>query len=448
MVRKIFGTDGIRGKVNTQFITAEFAQKLGVACGKYFLSKIGGEGSNSVIIGKDTRRSGYMLETALTSGFTSIGMDVFLLGPIPTPAVGMLTRSMRADLGVMISASHNHFEDNGIKFFGPDGFKLSDNVEKDLETILEKKIDLVEPSLVGRVKRIDEVLGRYTEAVKKSLPKELNLRDLTIVIDCANGSGYKCAPQILWELGANVIPIGVEPNGFNINLNCGSTNTLMASELVKKYNADLAICLDGDADRVIILDELGNEIDGDQLIALIANNLKSENKIKGDTVVSTVMSNLGLLRYLKDLGLNLFRTPVGDRYVSEIMKEKGFNFGGEKSGHIIMTDYSSTGDGLLAALYFLSILKDSGKTTSQLLNVFKPTPQKLLNLNFESKDDPLDNPEFNKTINELRKKISDSGEILVRKSGTEPVIRIMIQHKDTKIFEEILEEINYMISKL
>ena len=448
MVRKIFGTDGIRGKVNTQFITAEFVQKLGVACGKYFLSKSGGEGSNRVIIGKDTRRSGYMLETALTSGFTSIGMDVFLLGPIPTPAVGMLTRSMRADLGVMISASHNHFEDNGIKFFGPDGFKLSDNVEKDLETTLAKKINLVEPSLVGRVKRIDEVLGRYTEAVKKSLPKALNLRDLTIVIDCANGSGYKCAPQILWELGANVIPIGVEPNGFNINLNCGSTSTLMASELVKKYNADLAICLDGDADRVIILDELGNEIDGDQLIALIANNLKSKNKIQGNTVVSTVMSNLGLLRYLKDLGLNLFRTPVGDRYVSEIMKEKGFNFGGEKSGHIIMTDYSSTGDGLLAALYFLSILKDSGKTTSQLLNVFKPTPQKLLNLNFESKENPLDNPEFNKTINELRKKISDSGEILVRKSGTEPVIRIMLQHNDTKIFEEILEEINYMMSKL
>ena len=302
-----------------------------------------------------------MLETALTSGFTSIGMDVFLLGPIPTPAVGMLTRSMRADLGVMISASHNNFEDNGIKFFGPDGLKLSDRVEKDIERLLFDKIDLVGPSLVGRVKRIDEVLGRYTEAVKKSLPKNLNLRNLKIVVDCANGSAYKCAPQILWELGAKVIPFGVNPNGFNINLNCGSTNTLKASELVIEHHADLAICLDGDADRVILLDEKGKEIDGDQLIALIAKNLKMEKLLQGNAVVSTIMSNLGLQKYLNNLGLDLFRTPVGDRYVAEIMNMKGFNFGGEKSGHIIMTDYSSTGDGLLAALHFLSILKKSKK---------------------------------------------------------------------------------------
>ena len=268
-------------------------------------------------------------------------MDVFLLGPIPTPAVGMLTRSMRADLGVMISASHNNFEDNGIKFFGPDGFKLSDLVEKDIERLLFDKIDLVGPSSVGRVKRIDEVLGRYTEAVKKSLPKNLNLRNLKIVVDCANGSAYKCAPQILWELGAKVIPLGVNPNGFNINLNCGSTYTLKAAELVREHNADLAICLDGDADRVILLDEKGKEIDGDQLIALIARNLKMEKTLQGNTVVSTIMSNLGLQKYLNNLGLDLFRTPVGDRYVAEIMNMKGFNFGGEKSGHIIMTDYSS-----------------------------------------------------------------------------------------------------------
>ena len=448
MVRKIFGTDGIRGKVNTKFINAEFMQKLGIACGKYFLSKSGQEKSNRVIIGKDTRRSGYMLETALTSGFTSIGMDVFLLGPIPTPAVGMLTRSMRADLGVMISASHNHFEDNGIKFFGPDGFKLSDFVEKEIELLLTKKINLVEPSLVGRVKRIDEVLGRYTEAVKKSLPKTLNLRNLTIVIDCANGSAYKCAPQILWELGANVIPLGVDPNGYNINLNCGSTNTSRASKLVKEYNADIAICLDGDADRVIILDERGKEIDGDQLIALIAKNLKNENKIYGNTVVSTVMSNLGLQKYLANLGLNLHRTPVGDRYVAEIMKNKGFNFGGEKSGHIIMSDYASTGDGLLAALHFLSILKNSRKTASELLNVFKPIPQKLVNLKFKSKTDPLENSDVKNTIKELRSILSDSGEILVRKSGTEPVIRIMIQHNDNKLIKKIINNLSKIISEL
>ena len=448
MVRKIFGTDGIRGKVNTKFINAEFMQKLGIACGKYFLSKSGQEKSNRVIIGKDTRRSGYMLETALTSGFTSIGMDVFLLGPIPTPAVGMLTRSMRADLGVMISASHNHFEDNGIKFFGPDGFKLSDFVEKEIELLLTKKINLVEPSLVGRVKRIDEVLGRYTEAVKKSLPKTLNLRNLTIVIDCANGSAYKCAPQILWELGANVIPLGVDPNGYNINLNCGSTNTSRASKLVKECNADIAICLDGDADRVIILDERGKEIDGDQLIALIAKNLKNENKINGNTVVSTVMSNLGLQKYLANLGLNLHRTPVGDRYVAEIMKNKGFNFGGEKSGHIIMSDYASTGDGLLAALHFLSILKNSRKTASELLNVFKPIPQKLVNLKFKSKTDPLEHSYVKNTIKEFRSILSDSGEILVRKSGTEQVIRIMIQHNDSKLIKKIINNLSKIISEL
>ena len=448
MVRKIFGTDGIRGKVNSEFINAEFAQKLGIACGKYFLSKSGGERSNRVIIGKDTRRSGYMLETALTSGFTSIGMDVFLLGPIPTPAVGMLTRSMRADLGVMISASHNNFEDNGIKFFGPDGFKLSDRVEKDIERLLFDKIDLVGPSLVGRVKRIDEVLGRYTEAVKKSLPKNLNLRNLKIVVDCANGSAYKCAPQILWELGAKVIPFGVNPNGFNINLNCGSTNTLKASELVREHQADLAICLDGDADRVILLDEKGKEIDGDQLIALIAKNLKMEKTLQGNTVVSTIMSNLGLQKYLSNLGLDLFRTPVGDRYVAEIMNMKGFNFGGENSGHIIMTDYSSTGDGLLAALHFLSILKKSKKTTSELLNVFEPFPQKLVNLKFEPENDPLENLEFKKTIEKLSSAIANSGEILVRKSGTEPVIRIMIQHSNSKMIDPILKEIENKISNL
>ena len=307
MTRKIFGTDGIRGKVNSTLISASFAQKIGIACGQYLSSKGLSGRSNRVIIGKDTRRSGYMLETALTSGFTSVGMDVFLLGPIPTPAVGMLTRSMRAELGVMITASHNHYEDNGIKFFGHDGFKLSDSVENEIEALLLSKLKWNNSDLIGRVKRIDEVLGRYIEFVKTSLPRNLMLNGLKIVIDCANGAAYKCAPQILWELGAKVIPLGVDPNGYNINFNCGSTDTSRAGELVRKHKADLGICLDGDADRVILLNEKGEEVDGDQLLGVLAAHWNQEDRIIKGTIVSTVMSNLGLNRYLKTLGIKLHR---------------------------------------------------------------------------------------------------------------------------------------------
>ena len=441
MTGKIFGTDGIRGKVNSTLISASFAQKIGMACGQYFSSKIRSGRSNRVIIGKDTRRSGYMLETALTSGFTSVGMDVFLLGPIPTPAVGMLTRSMRAELGVMISASHNHFDDNGMKFFGPDGFKLSDRVENEIELLLSKKVKLVDPEMVGRVKRVDEVLGRYVEFVKTSLPRKLRLRGLKIVVDCANGAAYKCAPQILWELGAKVIPFGVEPNGYNINLNCGSTDTKLAGELVRKHKADLGICLDGDADRVILLDEKGEEVDGDQLLAVLATHWNEEGKIAKGTIVATVMSNLGLDRYLQNLGIDLHRTSVGDRYVVEAMRQNELNIGGEQSGHIVMTDHATTGDGMLAALHFLSILYESGVKASKLLDVFQPIPQKMVNLTFNPRQDPLDNKALLNLIKNCGRRLAGSGDIVVRKSGTEPMIRIMVQHHNEDLALRIISEI-------
>ncbi len=445
MAGRIFGTDGIRGKVNSTLINANFVQRVGIACGKYLSSFNRSGSSNRVIIGKDTRRSGYMLETALTSGFTSIGIDVFLLGPIPTPAVGMLTRSMRAELGVMITASHNHFEDNGIKFFGHDGFKLSDCVEREIELLLSEEIKLKTSNMIGRVKRIDEVLGRYIEFVKTSLPRNLRLNGLKVVIDCANGSAYKCAPQILWELGAKVIPFAVEPNGYNINLNCGSTNTSLAGELVRKHEADLGICLDGDADRVILLDEKGEEVDGDQLLAVLAANWHKEDKIAKGTIVSTVMSNLGLDQYLNSLGLNLHRTSVGDRYVVDSMRQNGFNIGGEKSGHIVMADHATTGDGILAALHLLSILTESSSKASSLLSAFKPVPQKLVNLTFDPTRDPMRERKVVESIERCKKKLGNLGEIIVRKSGTEPVIRIMIQHSDEAIVSSILEEISSKI---
>ncbi|MFL2790298.1 MAG: phosphoglucosamine mutase [Paracoccaceae bacterium] len=445
MAGRIFGTDGIRGKVNSTLINANFVQRVGIACGQYLSSFNRSGSSNRVIIGKDTRRSGYMLETALTSGFTSIGIDVFLLGPIPTPAVGMLTRSMRAELGVMITASHNHFEDNGIKFFGHDGFKLSDCVEREIELLLSEETKLKTSNMIGRVKRIDEVLGRYIEFVKTSLPRNLRLNGLKVVIDCANGSAYKCAPQILWELGAKVIPFAVEPNGYNINLNCGSTNTSLAGELVRKHEADLGICLDGDADRVILLDEKGEEVDGDQLLAVLAANWHKEDKIAKGTIVSTVMSNLGLDQYLNSLGLNLHRTSVGDRYVVDSMRQNGFNIGGEKSGHIVMADHATTGDGILAALHLLSILTESSSKASSLLSAFKPVPQKLVNLTFDPTRDPMRERKVVESIERCKKKLGNLGEIIVRKSGTEPVIRIMIQHSDEAIVSSILEEISSKI---
>ena len=448
MTRKIFGTDGIRGKVNSTLISASFAQKIGIACGQYLSSKGLSGRSNRVIIGKDTRRSGYMLETALTSGFTSVGMDVFLLGPIPTPAVGMLTRSMRAELGVMITASHNHYEDNGIKFFGHDGFKLSDSVENEIEALLLSKLKWNNSDLIGRVKRIDEVLGRYIEFVKTSLPRNLMLNGLKIVIDCANGAAYKCAPQILWELGAKVIPLGVDPNGYNINFNCGSTDTSRAGELVRKHKADLGICLDGDADRVILLNEKGEEVDGDQLLGVLAAHWNQEDRIIKGTIVSTVMSNLGLNRYLKTLGIKLHRTAVGDRYVVEAMRQKGLNIGGEKSGHIVMTDHATTGDGILAALHFLSILHGSGVKASSLLTAFQPIPQQLVNITFNSLQDPLENHDVKNLLRECESRLGKSGEMIVRKSGTESVIRIMIQHDDEALVSSIVRKISSKIGGL
>ena len=448
MTIKIFGTDGIRGKVNSTLISASFVQKIGIACGQYLSSKDLSGRSNRVIIGKDTRRSGYMLETALTSGFTSLGMDVFLLGPIPTPAVGMLTRSMRAELGVMITASHNHYEDNGIKFFGHDGFKLSDSVENEIETLLLSKSNCNNSDLVGRVKRIDEVLGRYIEFVKTSLPKNLMLNGLKVVIDCANGAAYKCAPQILWELGAKVIPLGVEPNGYNINLNCGSTDTSKAAELVKKHKADLGICLDGDADRVILLNEKGEEVDGDQLLGVLAAHWNNEERIAKGTIVSTVMSNLGLNRYLKTLGIKLHRAAVGDRYVVEAMRQKELNIGGEKSGHIVMTDHSTTGDGILAALHFLSILHGSGVKASSLLTAFRPIPQQLVNITFNSSHDPLENHDVKNLLIECESRLGKLGEMIVRKSGTEPVIRVMVQHDDEALVSSIVRKISSKIEGL
>ncbi len=448
MTRKIFGTDGIRGKVNSTLISASFAQKIGIACGQYLSSKGLSGRSNRVIIGKDTRRSGYMLETALTSGFTSVGMDVFLLGPIPTPAVGMLTRSMRAELGVMITASHNHYEDNGIKFFGHDGFKLSDSVENEIEALLLSKLKWNNSDLIGRVKRIDEVLGRYIEFVKTSLPRNLMLNGLKIVIDCANGAAYKCAPQILWELGAKVIPLGVDPNGYNINFNCGSTDTSRAGELVRKHKADLGICLDGDADRVILLNEKGEEVDGDQLLGVLAAHWNQEDRIIKGTIVSTVMSNLGLNRYLKTLGIKLHRTAVGDRYVVEAMRQKGLNIGGEKSGHIVMTDHATTGDGILAALHFISILHGSGVKASSLLTAFQPIPQQLVNITFNSLQDPLENHDVKNLLRECESRLGKSGEMIVRKSGTESVIRIMIQHDDEALVSSIVRKISSKIGGL
>ena len=447
MSKKFFGTDGIRGKVNSEYINAKFAQRIGLALGHFFCSNSENTAAKRVIIGKDTRRSGYMLETALTSGFTSVGMDVFLLGPIPTPAVGLLTKSMRADLGVMISASHNHHEDNGLKFFGADGFKLSDTMEEEIEKRLLKNVKLSQPISVGRVKRVDEVIGRYTEFVKTS-SSNLKLNKIKVVIDCANGSAYKCAPQVLWELGAKVIPHGVSPNGFNINLSCGSTNTYAAGELVRKNQADVGICLDGDADRVVLLDETGKEIDGDQLLALIAKTWIKEGRIAKNKVVSTVMSNLGLGRYLKEIGLSLHRTAVGDKNVVEAMRREELNLGGEKSGHIIMSDYATTGDGLLVALQFLSILSSSGRKASEIVDVFKTVPQKLLNLSYSKTKDPSLDPHVRGIINKWKKTFSTSGEIIIRKSGTESLLRIMVQHDDVTLLDEALNEISNSIRHL
>ncbi len=439
MVRRYFGTDGIRGLANRHPMTSEIALKVGMAAGTVFRS---GTHRHRVVIGKDTRLSGYMLEAALMSGFTSVGMDVFLLGPMPTPAVAMLTRSLRADLGVMLSASHNPSDDNGIKLFDPDGYKLSDEMEKQIEDLIDSdsKSLLVEADRIGRATRVESAQERYIEFAKRTMPKQLRLAGLRIVIDCANGAAYKVAPEALWELGAEVIKIGVEPNGHNINLNCGSTSPNALVEKVKELRADIGIALDGDADRVVIVDEKGEIVDGDQLMAVIAESWHRTGKLAAGGIVATVMSNLGLERYLRSIGLTLARTPVGDRYVTEHMRKHGFNVGGEQSGHIVLSDFTTTGDGLVSALQILACVVATGKTVSEVCNRFHPLPQILRNVRYAN-GQPLEDTRVIKAIEGAKAKLGENGRLVIRPSGTEPVIRVMAEGDDEKIVSSIVGDI-------
>lgn len=441
MTKRYFGTDGIRGRANIHPMTADVALRVAMAAGAT-LRAGEGEPHNRVVIGKDTRLSGYMLEQAMAAGFLSMGMDVVLLGPMPTPAVAMLTRSLRADLGVMISASHNAFEDNGIKLFGPDGFKLSDTIER----TIEDKIDLPEKSLaapsdLGRASRLDDASGRYIEFVKGTFPRGQTLEGLRIVVDCAHGAAYRVAPQVLWELQADVIPLGVSPNGININAGCGATDTHLLEKTVLDTEADLGIALDGDADRLIMVDEKGRRIDGDQLMAIIAKSWQQGGLLKGNTVVATVMSNLGLERYLKGLGLTMERTSVGDRHVVERMREAGFNLGGEQSGHIVLSDFATTGDGLIAALQVLAALKAEGKPMSELAHAFDTVPQVLQNVRFEKGAAPLDDAGVKAAITKAEQVLSNDGRILVRASGTEPLIRVMAEGDDEAKVRQIVADV-------
>ena len=438
MSRKYFGTDGIRGRANSHPMTAEVAMRLGQAAGRHFTR---GAHRHSVVIGKDTRRSGYMLETALTAGFTSVGMDVLQTGPIPTPAVGVLTRSLRADAGVMISASHNPFEDNGIKLFGPDGYKLSDAVEAEIEALMENGTHLVPPGQIGRATRIDDGRGRYIEVCKASFPRGRTLSGLKIVVDCANGAAYRTAPEVLWELGAEVIRIGATPNGENINLNCGSTDPAAAQAAVIEQSADLGIALDGDADRVHLIDETGRVIDGDQVMALIATRMAEAGTLAHGTLVATVMSNLGLERLLAEQDIRLIRTKVGDRYVVERMRREGFNLGGEQSGHIILGDHVTTGDGLLAALQVLAALIEADRPASELCRLFEPCPQLLKNVRFDPVARPLEDPGVLAAIEEGKAALGATGRLVIRKSGTEPVIRVMGESEDPALLERVIDGI-------
>jgi phosphoglucosamine mutase len=439
MTRRLFGTDGVRGQANSWPMTADLALRLGAAAGRYF--RRDGSAAHRVVIGKDTRLSGYMLENALTAGLTSTGMNVLLLGPVPTPAVGYLTRSMRADLGVMISASHNPHHDNGIKFFGPDGFKLSDAAEAEIEAMVEGDIIPARPENIGRARRIEDGRGRYQEFVKTSFPNGLRLDGLKVVIDCANGAAYKTAPEVLWELGAEVIAVGVAPNGTNINHLCGSTHTETAAEAVVAHGAHVGISLDGDADRVMILDETGRVADGDQIMALLAARWADEGRLTGGALVATVMSNLGLERFLNSRGLGLERTSVGDRYVVERMREGGFNLGGEQSGHIVMTDYATTGDGLVAALQFLAEMVRTGQSASTLTRSFETVPQLLKNVRFTDGARPLEAEAVQDVIRASEARISGKGRILIRKSGTEPLVRVMAECEDEALLTEIVDGI-------
>ncbi|HEX7759143.1 MAG TPA: phosphoglucosamine mutase [Caulobacteraceae bacterium] len=438
--RSYFGTDGIRGQANQFPMTAEVALRVGLAAGRLFST--GDDRRHLVVIGKDTRLSGYMLEPALVAGFTSMGMDVRLFGPLPTPAVAMMTRSMRADLGVMITASHNDFGDNGIKLFGPDGYKLSDEMEARIEAHMDEGLQdgLAQPKALGRVARMDEAQARYIELVKATLPRSLSLNGLRVAIDCAHGAAYRVAPTALYELGAEVVEIGVSPNGFNINDECGSTYPATISKAVKDYRADIGIALDGDADRLLIVDEKGRVVDGDQIMAIIASAWAAKDKLAGGTVVATVMSNLGLERFLSARGLKLERTPVGDRSVMARMREGKFNLGGEQSGHIIMSDHSTTGDGLIAALQVLAEMVRSGQPMSTLARQFEPVPQKLENVRFAG-GKPLESEAVKSAIASAELKLNGSGRVLVRASGTEPLIRIMAEGDDEKLVGQLVREI-------
>ncbi len=437
MTRKFFGTDGIRGRTNAAPMTAEIAMKVGMAAGSYFLR---GDHRHRVVIGKDTRLSGYMVESALVAGFTSVGMDVVQFGPIPTPAVAMLTRTMRADLGVMISASHNPYLDNGIKLFGPDGFKLSDEAEREIEALLAVEPVLAESAQIGRARRVEDARGRYTHFAKATFPEHLRLDGLKIVIDCANGAAYQVAPAALWELGAELIPIGVLPDGKNINEQCGSTSPALLQETVVASGANIGIALDGDADRLIIVDEKGRIVDGDQLMALIGTSWARSGALKGGGVVATVMSNLGLERYLQSEGLTLERTGVGDRYVLERMREGGFNIGGEQSGHIILSDHATTGDGLIAALQVLAELVVTGRPASELLHLFDPVPQLLKNVRFAG-GKPLENARVRDAIAQGETELAGRGRLVIRPSGTEPLIRVMAEGDDAGQVERVVNAI-------
>ncbi len=446
MNRKLFGTDGVRGTANVHPMTVDMAVSLGAAVGRYFRNEHGGV--HRVVIGKDTRLSGYMFENALTAGLTSTGMNVLLLGPVPTPAVGLLTASMRADLGIMISASHNPADDNGIKLFGPDGYKLSDAVETEIETMVAEGVKPAKPRNIGRAKRIEDGRFRYQERVKGTLPAGLRLDGIKVVVDCANGAAYRTAPEVLWELGADVIAIGTSPDGLNINKDCGSTHPKMAAEAVLEHGADVGICLDGDADRILLIDEMGQIADGDQIMALLAARMAEQQTLKGGALVATVMSNLGLERFMTDKGLRLERTKVGDRYVVEHMRAGGFNLGGEQSGHIVMTDVATTGDGLMAGLQFLAEMVRSGRSASELTHVFDPVPQMLKNVRYGAGQTPLEDAAVKAAIRDAEAKLDGHGRLLIRRSGTEPLIRVMAECEDDELLTQVVDGIVAEVEKV
>jgi phosphoglucosamine mutase len=437
MTRRYFGTDGIRGRANAGSLTAATAMKVGQAAGRHFLR---GTHKHRVIIGKDTRLSGYMMETALVAGFTSVGMDVILTGPLPTPAIALLAREMRADLGVMISASHNPYDDNGIKLFGPDGFKLSDADEEAIEALMDSEIPLAQGRDVGRARRIEDARGRYIHAIKQSLPHDIRFDSLKVVVDCANGAAYEVAPTAIWELGAKVIAVGVNPNGLNINDGVGSTSLDAIKAKVIEEGADIGIALDGDADRLIVIDEKGQAVDGDQIMALIAARMALAGELRGGGVVATVMSNLGLERFLNTFGLGLVRAKVGDRYVLEAMRAGGYNLGGEQSGHMILLDHATTGDGCIAALQVLGAMIRSGKRASELLHMFDPVPQLLKNVVYAG-GDPLADPRVKAAIAEGEATLAGRGRLVIRKSGTEPKIRVMAEGDDAGQVERVVDQI-------